>query len=70
MVVPWCDDAESQLVRFREALAPLANRILVLVDDREPTDIERISAITAPISVLPWSRRDELALFIIKDAAD
>ncbi len=70
MVLPWNEDARSQLTRFRELLEPLLKRIVVVVDDREPEDLQAISAVLAPIAVLPWSRRAELASFIIKDTSD
>ena len=70
MVLPWCDDTRQQLARFRELLEPLLKRIVVVVDDRQPEDLEAISAMLTPIAVLPWSRRTELARFIIKDTSD
>ena len=70
----WCyhgtKTLASQLARFRELLGPLSKRIVVVVDDREVEDLEAISAVLAPIAVLPWSRRAELARFIIKDTSD
>lgn len=70
MVLPWNEDARQQLARFRELLGSLSKRIVVVVDDREVDDLEAILAILSPIAVLPWSRRTELARFIIKDASD
>jgi hypothetical protein len=70
MVLPWNQDTRRQLACFRELLEPLLKRIIVVVDDREREDLEAISAILAPITVLPWSRRAELASFIIKDTLD
>ncbi len=70
MVLAWNEDARRQLTRFRELLEPLLERIVVVVDDREPEELEAISAMLTPIVVLPWSRRAELASFVIKDASD
>ena len=60
----------AQLARFRELLEPLLTRIVVVVDDRESEDLEAISAMLSPIAVLPWSRRTELARFIVNDISD
>jgi hypothetical protein len=70
MVLPWSVDTRRQLTRFRKLLDPLSKRIIVVVDDREPEDLETISAMLTPITVLPWSRRNELARFVIKDTSD
>jgi hypothetical protein len=70
MVLPWSEDTRQQLTRFREQLAPRLKRIVVVVDDREPEDLEAISAMLTPITMLPWSRRTELARFVIKDTPD
>jgi hypothetical protein len=70
MVLPWSEDTRRQLMRFRELLEPLLKQIVVVVDDREPEDLEAIPALLSPITVLPWSRRTELARFVIKDTSD
>jgi hypothetical protein len=70
MVLPWSEDTRRQLVRLRELLEPISKRIIVVVDDREPEDVEAISAMLTPIVVLPWSGRSELAKFVIKDSPD
>ena len=70
MVLPWSQNTRRQLARFREQLGPLSKRIIVVVDDREPEDMEAISTMLTPITVLPWSRRDELASFVVKDSSD
>lgn len=70
MVMPWDEHTHRQLVGFRGLLGPLLKRIVVVVDDREAEDSEVVPAILAPIAVLPWSRRSELAAFVIKDAPD
>jgi hypothetical protein len=70
MVMPWNDDTRAQLARFREHLDPLLKRIVVVVDDREIADWGAASATLAPIALLPWSRRNQLASFVIKDTAD
>ncbi|HXO17918.1 MAG TPA: hypothetical protein VN909_07080 [Candidatus Dormibacteraeota bacterium] len=70
MVMPWGEDTGSQLARFHDRLAPLAKRIIVVVDDREVDDVNRVAAMVTPIAVLAWSRRAELASVIIKDSAD
>jgi hypothetical protein len=70
MVLPWSEDARAQLARFRELLEPVLTRVVVVVDDRESEDLDEISAMLTPIAVLPWSRRTELARFIVNDIPD
>jgi hypothetical protein len=68
MVMTWDQDTRGQLSRLRDQLEPFLKRIVVVVDDRETEDIAPVSAVIAPIAVIPWSRRGELAAFIVKDA--
>jgi hypothetical protein len=70
MVMPWGEHTRDQIARFRELLKPFLKRIVVVIDDRAPKDVEAISAMLAPIAVLRWSHRSELAAFVIKDSAD
>jgi hypothetical protein len=70
MVMPWGHDTRLQLSSFRELLGPFMKQIIVVIDDREHEGAEAAVAELAPIVVLPWSRRSELAAFIIKDAPD
>lgn len=69
MVVPWDDDSRQQLGDFAKSLGPLTERIIAMIDDREPQDMESIAATISPIAMLPWSRRSEIATFIVKDTA-
>jgi hypothetical protein len=70
MVMPWNEDTRQQLAWFRESLDPLLDQVVVVVDDREPEDLEGISAMGTAVTVLPWSRRAELVAFVIKDRPD
>lgn len=70
MVLPWTENARRQLAHFHDLIAPLSERIVVVVDDRDLEDVESTSAMLSPITVLPWSRRTELAKFVIKDNPD
>jgi hypothetical protein len=70
MVLPWDEDASSQIDRLGESLRPVAKRIIVVVDDREATNIDAIAVLVAPIESLPWSRGSKLSKFIVKDEPD
>lgn len=69
MVMVWNDDTRRQLARLREMLGDLSSRIVVIVDDEGVEDLDGIAATVRPIAVLPWSRKANLASFIIKDNA-
>lgn len=70
MVMPWDQDTRRQLVPLGDRPESVLKRIIVVVDDREPEDTEAIAALLTPIAVLRWSRRSELAAFLIKNAPD
>lgn len=70
MVIPWSETARQQLAYFGELLAPLSDRIVVVLDDRESDGYEAVSVLVAPIRVIRWSRRVELEHIVIRDSAD
>jgi hypothetical protein len=70
LIVPWDDSACGQLAHVHKRLKTFFDRIMVVVDDRKSEDLEAIRAICSPIVVLPWSRRAELAAFVVKDTVD
>jgi hypothetical protein len=70
MVMGWNEDTRRQLASLGDLPESFLKRIVVVVDDRESQDAEAIVAMLAPIAVLLWSHRSELAAFIKKDATD
>jgi hypothetical protein len=70
IVLPWDDDTRQQLVSVGRRLEPFLKRIAVVVDDRDTENVEAISKAIAPVLLIPWSHRAELASFVIKDTAN
>jgi hypothetical protein len=70
LVIAWDENVRRQLARFHKDLEPLFKRIVVVVDDRKSADLDAIERTCTPITVLPWSRRVELAGTVIQDTAD
>jgi hypothetical protein len=67
MVIPWDENRRKELSELGAGKRVNLSRLIVVVDDRVE-DWRTIEDIMAPIAVLPWSRRDELAVSIIKDS--
>lgn len=67
MVVPGEDSSLETLSSILERKPFDAPRVIVVVDDRDGQDWHNIAARVSPVRVLPWSRRDELRGFVIKD---
>jgi hypothetical protein len=70
MVLPWNQNTSDQLRRLREQLEPFLKHIIVVVPDCESEELEAIDASVAPVEILLWSRRTDLANFVIKDSPD
>lgn len=70
MVMAWNQDTSRKLASVGDLPESFLKRIVVVVDDRESADTGAIAALLTPIAVLPWSRRSELATFVVKEAPD
>lgn len=67
IVIPWEEDRHQELLRLLRADSGVdLQRVTVVIDDRTEA-WQVIAEELAPITVLPWSRRDELIQRILKD---
>lgn len=67
MVVPGEESPLETLRSILERKSFDTQRVIVVVDDRDGQDWHDVAARVSPVRVLPWSRRDELTRFVLKD---
>ena len=67
LLIPWEECRRKELLGLRDGRHIQLDRVVVVVDDRSESRWATIRDDLAPMAVVPWSRRGELALTIIKD---